>query len=109
MQTGIDLAREPDRMVCEPVMMVERVAYPLHCCANCVWYGRGGDDCDNPGSGISCKLFTPNAETLGQARALVGKLQMAYLLHLTNKLHKRLPWMERTIDQLQQYIGNRRP
>ena len=109
MQMGIDLAREPDRTVGVPVMVVGGIAFPLHRCANCVWYGRGGDDCDNPCSGASCKQFAPNAETLEQARALVGKLQMAYLLHLTNRLHKRLPWMERTIDQLHQFTGNRRP
>ena len=108
MQTRIDLAREPDCTVGTAMMTADGKAYPLHRCVNCVWYGRGGDDCDNPGGGAGCMQYAPNAETLEQARALVGKLQMAYLLHLTNRLSKRLPWLKTSLDQLHQYIGSRR-
>lgn len=109
MQTWIDLAREPDRTVGTAMMTAGENAFPLHRCANCAWYERGGDDCDNPGGGVSCMQYAPNAETLEQARVLVRKLQMAYLLHLTNRLSKRLPWLETSLDQLHQYIGDRRP
>ena len=109
MQMGIDLARADDRTACVPIVISGGNAYPLHRCVNCAWYGRGGDDCDSPGGGAACKQFAPNAETIDQTRALVGKLQMAYLQHLICRPNKRLPWLEASIDQLQQYIGNRRP
>ncbi len=109
MQTGIDLARGDARTVLTPIVICGGKAYPLHRCVNCAWYGRGGDDCDNPGGGAACKQFAPNAETLEQTRVLVGKLQMAYLLHLNCRPCNRLPWLENSIDQLRQYIGNRRP
>lgn len=108
MLTGIDLARGADHTVPTAMVTAGGTDYPLHRCVNCAWYGRGGDDCDNPDGGASCKQFAPNAETLEQAQILAGKLQMAYLLHLTNRLNKRLPWLESTIDQLHQCIGNRR-
>lgn len=108
MQMGIDLAREPDRTVCVPIFNGGAVLYYLHRCVGCVWRGRGGDDCDDPSGGVDCKLFTPNVDTLEQARILTGKLQMAYLLHLINRQGRRLHWLEQAMDQLRQVTENRR-
>ncbi len=109
MQTAIDLAHQPDQTACTPMLTSGELTLPLRCCASCVWRGRGGDDCDDLYGGTRCTCFTPSADMLEQARALVGKLQMAYGLHLSGKLGKRLMWLEHAIDQLQQFIGNRRP
>ena len=108
MQTGIDLACGKDRTACVPIRISGVEGVPLRSCPSCVWFASGMEDCDGPENGTHCKCFAPSAQATEQARALVEKLQAAYRLHLTSPGGKRLPWMERTIDQLHQYIENRR-
>lgn len=109
MQTGIDLAGEPDRTVCTAMMSAGEPAYPPHRCAGCAWHRRGGEDCNEPNGGLNCKLYAPNAEAMEQARALIRQLQLAYRLHLCGRRSKRLPWLERAIDQLQAIAEGGRP
>lgn len=109
MQTGIDLAREIDQTACIPIWASGAEGLPLRSCPCCVWFTSGIEECDAPENGTQCRCFAPSAEATEHARALIGKLQAAYRLHLTRPGGKRLPWMESTIDRLRQYIENRRP
>jgi len=109
MQTGIDLAREPDRTVCIPILIDGVEGIPLRSCISCVWFTSNMEECDDPNGGTRCKCFAPSSEAMEQARVLVGKLQMAYWLHLSGRPGKRLPWLETAINELCQFIENRRP
>ena len=102
-------ARQPDWDARQRRLTAREYTPTLHSCASCAWCGRGGEGCDDPAGGAGCKLYTPSAQAIEQACELVDKLQMAYRLHLANRLSKRLPWLESCMDQLHQWIGNWRP